>query len=138
MPAELNKGAEIRFKGGKYKGLTGWYDLDKQQLNHAGRMYVIVKRKNRPEKATYVLPRFVKETNATINNYVDAMFRAHPDIEGMMEALAEEIAKCNITSHLVNNSQPLFTAFENKMASAIERQRQTLKRKRFVPDIPTS
>eukprot|EP00978_Attheya_sp_CCMP212_P040419 scaffold220367_cov44-Attheya_sp.AAC.1 len=51
----MNKGKEIKFIGGKYEGLKGWFNASKSHLSTPKRTYVIVKRKQeKDEKETYV------------------------------------------------------------------------------------
>jgi predicted xylose isomerase-like sugar epimerase len=93
MPS--TKGDPIRFKGGKYKGQTGWRNDDKQDTRH--RTYVIVTLLDGTVKETWVKRRNVAAPRGHPTNYFEAVLQQHPDIEGLVEQLCFEIARCYVT-----------------------------------------
>ena len=118
MPA--TKGEAITFKRGKYKGCTGWRNADKANTSH--RTYVIVSMVGRGEKETYVKSRSVAAPCAATTDYAEAMLVQHPDIEGLVDQLCFEIARCNIAENLRADPQPLHFAIHKRMLQAMTDQ----------------
>jgi hypothetical protein len=117
MPA--TKGDPIRFKGGKYKGQTGWRNDDKQNTRH--RTYVIVTLLDGTEKETWVKHRSVASPRGSPTNYFEAMLQQHPDIEGLIDQLCFEIARCSLDPQH-RNVDPILESIQNRLNEAMVAQ----------------
>jgi hypothetical protein len=91
------KGEEIRFSGGKYRGKTGW--LDKGRAVTTCSCWVIIKMDEAKELTTMLRQSSVKMivNGGVPKTYEEAVLQQHPDIESLMEKLATELAKCNLS-----------------------------------------
>lgn len=119
----LNKGEPVRFKRGKYKGKSGWHNADKTEKNTTHRVYVLVDLGNNRLKATFVKPSSISKRRAhSPSNYAEAMLDQQPDIEGLIEQLCFEIARCNIHDDFHEAPQHLYDAIHIRMTEAIEEQ----------------
>ena len=95
---EGKKGKRILFLGGKYAGEKGWIDLNQDPM--AKMIGVIVEGKGSEELVvTRVKQACVKDILARKCPalYEEALLEQHPDIEILMEKLATELARCEIT-----------------------------------------
>jgi hypothetical protein len=117
MPA--TKGDPIRFKGGKYKGQTGWRNDDKQDTRH--RTYVILTLLDGTEKETWVKHRSVAAPRGPPTNYFEAVLQQHPDIEGLVEQLCFEITRCNLGPKN-QNAEPIYVSIHKRLNEAMAAQ----------------
>jgi hypothetical protein len=95
---EGKKGKHILFLGGKYIGKKGWLDLNQDPMPKF--IGVIVEGKGSDEDlVTRVKQAFVKDISARKipTSYEQALLEQHPDIEILMEKLATELARCEIS-----------------------------------------
>jgi hypothetical protein len=110
------KGDAIRFKGGKYKGRTGWRNDDKQDTRH--RTYVIVTLLDGTEKETWVKRRSVADPRGPPTNYFEATLQQHPDIDGLVERLCFEIARCSLGPQN-QDANPIHVCIHNRLNEAM-------------------
>jgi hypothetical protein len=71
---------------------------------------------------------FVRHTSITIiravpSTYAKVLVDQHPDIEGMVDQLCNEVARITIIGHLENNPEPFFCLVHERMLHAIGQQR---------------
>jgi hypothetical protein len=114
MPA--TKGDPIRFKRGKYKGQTGWRNDDREDTRH--RTYVIVTLLDDTEKETWVKRRSVAAPRGPPTNYFEATLLQHPDIEGLVEQLCFEIARCSLGPQN-QNVDPIYESIHDRLNEAM-------------------
>jgi hypothetical protein len=92
----VNKGVRIRFTRGNHCGKTGWLNADK--VHTKCYWYVIVKIDEEHEELTKARKTSVKEIGTEPPpTYEHAVLQQHPDIETLIEALAVELAKCDVS-----------------------------------------
>ena len=111
-------GEELHFVGGTHKGKTGWIDQSKK---HTPKMcYVIVKEDDGTQTATRVMKESVVSVKALLtvpSTLEEACLQQHPDIERMMDKLAEKLAMCSVTP-----SDRLAVIFMEKLQKANAKQ----------------
>ena len=96
---EAKKGKRILFIAGSYDGLKGWIDLGQDEMPKMIGVIVEGKRPGDELKVTKVKQSSVRDVSARKNaeSYEEALLEQHPDIEALMEKLARELARCEIT-----------------------------------------
>lgn len=94
-------GEEIRFRKGKYKGMKGWYDVSKNSTSK--RVYVFVDLNDGTSKSTYVRPTSIAPPFEQPRNWAEYMCDQHPDIDGMIDNLLQEVAKVHLGNNMVND-----------------------------------
>ena len=91
-------GDEIHFVGGTHMGNTGWIDSAKK---HTSKMcYVIVQEDDGMVTSTRVMQESVVSAKALLKvpaSLEEACLQQHPDINRMMDKLAEKLAMCSVT-----------------------------------------
>lgn len=96
-------GDEIRFVGGKHEGKAGWIDTSKKPTPKM--FYVIVNEDDGTKTATRVMKESVVDAKRALvepSTFEDACLQQHPEIDRMMDKLAERLAMCSVvpTDHL--------------------------------------
>jgi 4-diphosphocytidyl-2C-methyl-D-erythritol kinase len=91
-------GEEIHFVAGKHKGKKGWIDTSK---THTPKMYYVVV--SNEDKGTKTATRVMKESVVDAKSVIipstvleEACLQQHPDINRMMDNLAEKLAMCSV------------------------------------------
>ena len=113
------KGDRIYFTGGVYKGLTGWMDVAKTATKLM--YYVLVLEDNGDEKPARMKKNSVSMAETVErepDSYEEACLQQHPDIENMMDKLAEKLSMCNVGPNEIGS------IFLKKMKEATLKQAQ--------------
>ena len=118
--SEYKKGAAIVFTGGRYIGLTGWF-------NDAGstteKMYsVIVKKKDDKLAITRVMKTSVElavEHAKEPSTYTEAILKQMPDINQTLSKVCDMLAECKVGKQ---DYEHLMAAFVYKLEASKEKQ----------------
>jgi hypothetical protein len=114
-------GERIRFIRGTYVGKTGWINNSKKET--AKMVYVIVELED-GLKETRVAHASIARPAAEPTSYGEATLQQHPDIDGMMDKLVCQLAKCHMSTQAsaVNSAFKTTEIFCNKLFQAIATQ----------------
>ena len=113
----FNKGASVRFVGGKYKGKTGFINADKKATGF--RCYVLIPGRivnGKPKPDTYVEPKNVEERRGPALNYEEAALEQHPPVEEMMRKLTQQLVMLHIGFN--GNTKAITTIFESMLSKS--------------------
>jgi hypothetical protein len=116
-----NAGEAIRFTRGKYKGKSGFHNDGRDDTDH--RVYVFIELRSGSYKETFVRHTSIAIPRPAPATYAEVLVDQHPDIEGMVDALCNEVARTTIIGHLENDPEPFFRFVHERMLHAIGQQR---------------
>lgn len=93
-----NKGQPIRFVGGTYKKMTGWYNESQSFNPNPLRKNVIVDMGDGFEQKANVWRFSIRAAHKAPKSREEAMMQQHPDIEICMIEMCRRIASCEVHS----------------------------------------
>jgi L-lactate utilization protein LutC len=116
---EAKKGKQILFVAGKYDGKKGWIDLGQDEMRKMVGVIVEGKRPGDEVIVTKVFQSSVKEVGVRKNpeSYEEALLDQHLDIEALIEKLAKELARCEITGK-GGSADEIVSALKKKITKA--------------------
>ena len=95
---EPKKGDRIKFTAGIYQGKKGWIDTNQDEMPKM--IGVIVEDSEVEEECTVTRVQktsIKKAMGGRVTCFEDAVLDQNPDIEQMLEKLAQELVKCHVT-----------------------------------------
>jgi hypothetical protein len=113
MPKPEGSGEPVRFKRGTYKGLEGFLNTTKTDTPF--RVYVFIQLEDGRWKRTHVLPTSLARPRTPPTNWAEALVDQHPDIDGLIDNMCQEISHCTLGDRLESNIEPLFLLMRERM-----------------------
>jgi hypothetical protein len=94
-------------------GLEGFRNDTKTHT--AFRVYVFIQLETGEWKRTHVLPTSLARPRTPPTNWAEALVDQHPDIDGLIGNMFQEISRCTLGDRLETNIEPLFLLMNERM-----------------------